>query len=217
MIDLDAKFTPEQQIQYLGWKYDVERFKLKPELYYLDSIEHAHRTTLAHLIDLVWRVRIFGKPTRSKLTVTPSQFCLVSNSPPLLQPIERMLSWDDKYILTNGWGKASTDYSISKRGKRDWQELKTPWRRVLKSPYGPKIHAVQVTAALCAARFGWGIRTHQGFYSQTFEDSWPIELPQFHPGRGHRVGGDWQSGCCQVFRIAVHARGLGKIAPIRGV
>ncbi len=142
--------------------------RVRPAMY-LGSAEGDHRWPIRSILRLVWNFRIFRHARHVTIHLSPTQYVVLVESGPLIRPIQRLLTCQNQYVLTDGWDSAVSQYARQCERPRDWRYAWT-------GPTGPQF-AGMLAPDIFSHRFFVGVRFETEFWGQILKTGRPISPP----------------------------------------
>ncbi len=146
--------------------------KLRPRMY-LGSEQYGHLVAIKEALALVWIAKVFRAPQKATVFLSPNQFVVLCETRPLLKELNRVLSWENKQILTDGWAEELNEYTGF--GKTLGHGLRG-WKHYYFSRTGPRIYYLD-SLSLFSRRLCLAIKTDEGYWYQTFLHGFPQSEP----------------------------------------
>lgn len=171
-----------------NWEVEVERARSRPAMY-IGGQKTAHLTAISSCLSLVRRAKAFENFYSAKVHLSPTQYVVLCEAGPLLATIEESFTWQDKYVLTEGWSAVSAGLREERRvatleAESD-QDL-PEWKRHLGGPSGPTLESPTDPAPL-ARRLVVAYGVASGYWCQGFRHGYPESVP-FHIQMSSPVG-----------------------------
>jgi len=149
----------------------LQSAKRRPAMW-LGPKDKEHLTAIQATLGLVWIAKILRQAQQATVFLSPHQFVIRCESGPLLHPIQKILSWHGKEILTSGWSK-ELDRHL---GPFTVVNNRRGWRYYHFCEYGIHVSDLGMLTPF-ASRFYIGVRTEEGFWAQTFTEGMPDTPP----------------------------------------
>lgn len=163
-----------------NWEAEIEQAKSRPAMY-VGGQRTAHLAAISSCLSLVRRAKAFENFHSARVHLAPRQYVVLCEAGPLLAAIKELFTWEDKYVLTEGWSAVSAGL----REERRVATLETKsdhglpeWKRHLGGPSGPTLESPTDPAPL-AKRLVVAYRVSSGYWCQGFRRGFPEAVP-FH-------------------------------------
>ena len=147
-----------------------ELARQRPEMF-LGIPERAHYWPLKSALHLIWVAPLLRQTKRVTVVVSPNQYLILAESGPLLPPIQKCLTCENKYLLTEGW-----DEAILQRPPTTEKNRKRHWSYAWTGPTGPRFQGM-LAPSLFSHHFFFGVRFESQFWGQLLKDSYPTATP----------------------------------------
>lgn len=160
------------------WEAQIKQAQSRPAMY-IGGQKTAHESAISSCLGLVRKAKAFNNLLSVTVYLAPTQYVVLCEAGKLLDEIEKIYTWEDKYVLMEDW--PSIDEGL--RGEHRVVTLTTEsdeslpeWRRLFGSPSGPTLNSATYPAIL-ARRFIVAYRLSNGYWCQGFRHGRPETAP----------------------------------------
>lgn len=163
-----------------NWETEIERAKSRPAMY-IGGQKTAHLAAISSCLNLVRKAKAFENFRLARVYLAPRQYVVLCEAGPLLAAIKELFTWEDKFVLTEGWSAVSAGLREERRVatlETESDDSLPEWRRQLGGSSGPTLESPTDPAPL-AERLMVAYRVSSGYWCQGFRHGRPESMP-FH-------------------------------------